>query len=166
MRKKEVRGEENLLSWLMMDDRNWEKRLNGLKGGNAVEKSRENFRKKTEYRTKKEAEKQHSDPEENNMFRNSVGLPMVTQKDGKCMARTEQALKKIAQEKGLEIGRRVRIERRSKDKERKYILRETEDGVVIGIYEHYFLVQIGNHKECFSYNELFGDEATKVRMRK
>ena len=163
MRNREVRGEDNLLSWLMMDDQKWEKMLDGFKGGNAVKKSRKN----AEYKAKLEARNQRADdPEDNNTIRNTGGLPMVIQKDGACIARTERALKKIAQEKGLEIGRRVRIDRRAKDKECKYVLRKTEEGVVSGIYEHYFQVQIGNHKECFSYNELFGDEATKVRMRK
>jgi len=92
-------------------------------------------------------------------------IPMIGRNNGQAQMRTARALKDAAVERGLEVGCTCRIERRSIAKDGSWILREVEKGTVVGVYASYFIVQIGNHRECFRYNEFFGDEHNKVKVR-
>lgn len=62
-------------------------------------------------------------------------------------------------------GRAVKIHHFAKGKDGRYILREVEHGVVLKCYKHHFSVRIANHIECFRYNELTGNESTKVILK-
>ncbi|MBR4934483.1 MAG: hypothetical protein IKZ01_01280 [Anaerotignum sp.] len=92
-------------------------------------------------------------------------IPCVQRKSGRMQKRTEKALMQVAIERGLHVGTKARIERRSIAKDGSWVLREVEEGTVIGICDHFFLVEIGSHRECFSWNEWAGDDYVKVRFR-
>jgi len=77
--------------------------------------------------------------------------------------RTAEFLR-LAADFRIEPGKRVRIERRAKTKEGKRVTREKLSGEVIALYPYIFTVQIGRHITSFRYNELLGDEGTKVRV--
>lgn len=102
----------------------------------------------------------------NSGYVTSRPVPSVQMANGKMQRRTEKTLMKAAIERGLHIGTKARIERRSIGKDGSWILREVEEGTVIGICAHFFTVQIDAHRECFSWNEWAGDDHTKVRFHK
>ena len=134
----------------IMSDENWEKQMKKL-----TERPAKKTRKKTpdedkdkDYKTNHET---HGRP-----------MPVIQRGNGRLAPRTTRALMATAIDRGLEVGCSCRIERRSIEKDGNWGLREVENG----IYQHYFIVKIGNHRECFSYNEMFGDDYNKVKVRR
>lgn len=77
--------------------------------------------------------------------------------------RTIEMLREAAWFK-LEAGKKVKIEHRATTQTGKRVLRSRRTGMVLALYPYIFTVQIGNQKESFRYNELFGNEEVKVRL--
>lgn len=83
------------------------------------------------------------------------------------MKRTLEALREKAVENGLCLGRKVRVEYKSVQKDGKKETKRVKSGTVTGLYPHTFAVSLDDGtKTSFRYNELLGDENTKVRMLK
>ena len=67
----------------------------------------------------------------------------------------------------LHPGKTVKIETWVKSKDYTLVPSKEKNvrkGTVITLYPFCFTVLIGNHVECFRYNELFGDEEMMVRV--
>ena len=77
--------------------------------------------------------------------------------------RTESFLRQVAMERGLRVGSRVTVNQ--KEWSGKHYER-TVKGKIIGIYPHIIHCQMDNgSKECFRYNEIYGFENTKVKVK-
>lgn len=78
--------------------------------------------------------------------------------------RTEEAVRRLAIEKGLRVGARVRITKMVQAsngrRERKFM----GQGVVTALYGCIFACEIGGQTECFRYNEAAGYESTQVTL--
>lgn len=80
--------------------------------------------------------------------------------------RTAETLREMA-EILLHPGKTVKIETWVKSKDYTLVPSKEKNvrkGTVITLYPFCFTVLIGNHVECFRYNELFGDEEMMVRV--
>lgn len=78
--------------------------------------------------------------------------------------RTEEAVRRLAIEKGLRVGARVKITKTVQAsngrRERKFM----RQGVVTALYGHIFACEIGGQTEYFRYNEVAGCESTQVSL--
>lgn len=135
----------------LMSDEEWEKRFMSLTS---------KPERKARVRKPRENKATESEPE----FQ-AKPIPVIQRGSGKLVPRTERAMMATAIDRGLEVGCTCRIERRAIAKDGSWILREVEKGTIVGVYASYFIVQIGNHRECFRWNEFWGDEHCKVKVR-
>jgi len=77
---------------------------------------------------------------------------------------TQNDLRRLAIKMGLQAGVKVSIEYRAYLKDLSLVVRSRESGIVEALYSCYFVCRVRGHQECFRYNELIGEETTKVRL--
>ncbi len=76
--------------------------------------------------------------------------------------RTWEKLYEIGKKK-LIPGKQVRIRRYGLTREGQWELRGQRRGTILELHKYHFLVDTGNGKrECFRYNQMFGNEEVRV----
>ena len=77
--------------------------------------------------------------------------------------RTVEWIRKKAEERGLRIGAKVRIETMRTDGKEAFS-KVYRSGTVTGIYPYIFSCQIGRNVACFRYNQIIGNEIVERVM--
>ena len=76
-------------------------------------------------------------------------------------------LREIAMREGLQVGAEVIIRERSILKDGSYITRQVRRGMVLVLYPYHFHCRMSTgERERFRYNELLGDEARLIRLKR
>ena len=75
----------------------------------------------------------------------------------------EEEMKRDLEDK-LYLGKTVRIEYWSMNKDGTYKFKTSKIGVVFALYPHIFMVRVGNFLESFRYSQCFERSYERVRI--